>query len=156
MSGLAVLIVLSFLYRHPTAMLCVLWLGSSVGNLKPHEAVGFFQNMQQSAGANIQVPLSSVHKSATCPQSSSVIQSSTTCSLVSIMKSMDGVDIWVPACVCVLVPDILLSLHGFICRTTCTYMLRTTTCRMQLHVTCNYMSHALHAPCSCRCTFNAT
>lgn len=36
-------------------MLCVLWLGSSVGNLKPHEAVGFFQSMQMSAGANTQV-----------------------------------------------------------------------------------------------------
>lgn len=37
-------------------MLCVLWLGSSVGNLKPHEAVGFFQSMQSSAGVNTQVP----------------------------------------------------------------------------------------------------
>lgn len=36
-------------------MLCVLWLGSSVGNLKPHEAVGFFQSVQQSAGPNTQV-----------------------------------------------------------------------------------------------------
>ena len=36
-------------------MLCVLWLGSSVGNLKPHEAVGFFQSMQTSAGSNTQV-----------------------------------------------------------------------------------------------------
>lgn len=44
-----------FTCRHPTAMLCVLWLGSSVGNLKPHEAVGFFQSMQQSAGAHTQV-----------------------------------------------------------------------------------------------------
>ena len=44
--------------RHPSAMLCVLWLGSSVGNLKPAEAVGFFQSMQASAGANTQVPSS--------------------------------------------------------------------------------------------------
>ncbi|DBA68320.1 TPA: hypothetical protein ACH3X2_013633 [Trebouxia sp. C0005] len=41
--------------RHPTAMLCVLWLGSSVGNLKPHEAVGFFQSVQQSSGPNTQI-----------------------------------------------------------------------------------------------------
>ena len=33
---------LLWMYRHPQAMLCVLWLGSSVGNLKPQEAVGFF------------------------------------------------------------------------------------------------------------------
>ena len=44
--------------RHPSAMLCVLWLGSSVGNLKPHEAVSFFQSMQQSAGPNVQVSAS--------------------------------------------------------------------------------------------------
>lgn len=36
-------------------MLCVLWLGSSVGNLKPHEAVGFFQSVLQSAGPMTQV-----------------------------------------------------------------------------------------------------
>lgn len=41
--------------RHPTAMLCVLWLGSSVGNLKPHEAVGFFQSVQESSGPNTQI-----------------------------------------------------------------------------------------------------
>lgn len=38
-------------------MLCVLWLGSSVGNLKPHEAVGFFQSVQQSSGPNTQVSM---------------------------------------------------------------------------------------------------
>ena len=43
------------LCRHPVAMLCVLWLGSSVGNLKPEEAVDFFQSVQQSAGPNVQV-----------------------------------------------------------------------------------------------------
>lgn len=36
-------------------MLCVLWLGSSVGNLKPHEAVGFFKSVLQSAGPKTQV-----------------------------------------------------------------------------------------------------
>ena len=36
-------------------MLCVLWLGSSVGNLKPEEAVGFFKSVQESAGPNVQV-----------------------------------------------------------------------------------------------------
>jgi len=38
-------------------MLCVLWLGSSVGNLKPHEAVGFFQSVQESSGPNTQVSM---------------------------------------------------------------------------------------------------
>ncbi len=45
-------------------MLCVLWLGSSVGNLKPHEAVGFFQSVQESSGPNTQVsmqPMIMVH-----------------------------------------------------------------------------------------------
>ena len=41
--------------RHPEAMLCVLWLGSSVGNLKPHEAVSFFQSVLESAGHLTQV-----------------------------------------------------------------------------------------------------
>ena len=41
-------------------MLCVLWLGSSVGNLKPHEAVGFFQSVQESSGPNTQVSMQPV------------------------------------------------------------------------------------------------
>lgn len=55
------------LCRHPSAMLCVLWLGSSVGNLKPDEAVGFFRAMQSSGGDNTQVPLLPLYPSYSCP-----------------------------------------------------------------------------------------
>lgn len=47
-------------------MLCVLWLGSSVGNLKPHEAVGFFKSVLQSAGPKTQV--GSLHDAANVAQ----------------------------------------------------------------------------------------
>ena len=39
----------------PNQQLVVLWLGSSIGNLSPAEAVQFFQDMTASAGTNIQV-----------------------------------------------------------------------------------------------------
>ncbi len=39
----------------PNQQLVVLWLGSSIGNLNPAEAVQFFQDMTASAGTNIQV-----------------------------------------------------------------------------------------------------
>lgn len=41
--------------RFPNEQLVVLWLGSSVGNLKPAEAVQFFRDMTAGAGSNIQV-----------------------------------------------------------------------------------------------------
>lgn len=39
----------------PNQQLVVLWLGSSIGNLSPAEAVQFFRDMTASAGTNIQV-----------------------------------------------------------------------------------------------------
>jgi uncharacterized SAM-dependent methyltransferase len=39
----------------PNQQLVVLWLGSSIGNLSPTEAVQFFRDMTASAGTNIQV-----------------------------------------------------------------------------------------------------
>ena len=39
----------------PDQQLVVLWLGSSIGNLSPAEAVQFFRDMTASAGTNIQV-----------------------------------------------------------------------------------------------------
>lgn len=41
--------------RHPDSMLCILWLGSSVGNLQPDEAVHFFRAAQAAAGHKTQV-----------------------------------------------------------------------------------------------------
>ena len=38
-------------------MLCILWLGSSVGNLQPDEAVQFFKAAQAAAGHKTQVRL---------------------------------------------------------------------------------------------------
>ena len=40
-------------------MLCILWLGSSVGNLQPDEAVQFFKAAQAAAGHKTQVRLCS-------------------------------------------------------------------------------------------------
>ena len=45
--------------RHPDSMLCILWLGSSVGNLQPDEAVQFFKAAQAAAGHKTQVRLCS-------------------------------------------------------------------------------------------------
>lgn len=41
--------------RFPNEQLVVLWLGSSVGNLKPPEAVQFFRDMTAGGGDHIQV-----------------------------------------------------------------------------------------------------
>ena len=41
--------------RFPADQLVVLWLGSSIGNLAPAEAVQFFHDMTAGAGSNIQV-----------------------------------------------------------------------------------------------------
>ena len=38
--------------RHPDAALCMLWLGSSVGNFAPPAAVAFLRDLRASAGAN--------------------------------------------------------------------------------------------------------
>ena len=36
--------------RHPDEVLCVLWLGSSVGNLTPADTLAFFQDMLRIGG----------------------------------------------------------------------------------------------------------
>lgn len=41
--------------RHPDKVLCVLWLGSSVGNLDDAEALSFFQDVLKISGARTQV-----------------------------------------------------------------------------------------------------
>ena len=41
--------------RHPGKVLCVLWLGSSVGNLAPPDALEFFKSVLQIGGADTQV-----------------------------------------------------------------------------------------------------
>jgi uncharacterized SAM-dependent methyltransferase len=47
--------------RFPDQQLVVLWLGSSVGNLNPSEAVQFFRDMTAGAGSNIQVRAAIFH-----------------------------------------------------------------------------------------------
>ncbi len=42
---------------HPTENLCILWLGSSVGNLTNDGAAQFFRDMLVAAGPNSQVRL---------------------------------------------------------------------------------------------------
>jgi dimethylhistidine N-methyltransferase len=39
--------------RHPAAKLCILWLGSSVGNFTDQEAVQFLEELRLAAGSNI-------------------------------------------------------------------------------------------------------
>ena len=41
--------------RHPGKVLCLLWLGSSVGNLDPAEASAFFKDVLRIGGASTQV-----------------------------------------------------------------------------------------------------
>lgn len=41
--------------RFPGQRLTVLWLGSSVGNLAPEDAVQFFRTMTAGAGSDLQV-----------------------------------------------------------------------------------------------------
>lgn len=41
--------------RHPGKVLCVLWLGSSVGNLDPQEAGAFFKDVLRIGGPSTQV-----------------------------------------------------------------------------------------------------
>ena len=43
------------LRRHPGQVLCVLWLGSSVGNLDPAESSAFFKDILRIGGASTQV-----------------------------------------------------------------------------------------------------
>lgn len=53
----------------PDDQLVVLWLGSSVGNLAPLDAVHFFRNMCAGAGANIQVQLACAVRAGLCDAS---------------------------------------------------------------------------------------
>ena len=41
--------------RHPDKVLCILWLGSSIGNLEPTEALQFFRDMLRIGGRQTQV-----------------------------------------------------------------------------------------------------
>ena len=41
--------------RHPDQVLCVLWLGSSIGNLEPDEALQFFRDILRIGGSQTQV-----------------------------------------------------------------------------------------------------
>jgi hypothetical protein len=43
------------LCRHPEETLCILWLGSSVGNLEPKETLQFFKDMLEVGGPKTEV-----------------------------------------------------------------------------------------------------
>ena len=50
-------LTLDFACRYPEAHLCILWLGSSVGNLSPDETLGFFKQVLEICGPKSQVIL---------------------------------------------------------------------------------------------------
>ena len=45
----------SILCRHPEETLCILWLGSSVGNLDPTETLQFFKDLLKIGGPKTEV-----------------------------------------------------------------------------------------------------
>ena len=53
--------------RHPDKVLCILWLGSSIGNLEPAEALQFFRDMLRIGGKQTQVHMNGMAWHACTP-----------------------------------------------------------------------------------------